>query len=92
MHAAVINETQQVKRLGHFNTMRLHITKPFLGAFLDIQIFLLGFFRRRCYIAESFPTLPYGAPIRRRVARVFCGSDPIVDGSSRYLDASLLKE
>ena len=79
MHAAVIDGTQQVKRLGHFDAMRFHITKPFLGAFLDFQIFLLGFFPCQCFIAESFPTLPYGAPVRRRWARVFCGSHPIVD-------------
>ena len=54
MHAAVIYGTQQVKRLGHFDTMRFRMTKPFLGAFLDFQLILLGFFRRQCFITESF--------------------------------------
>ena len=43
------------------NTMRFRITKPFLGAFLDFQIFLLGFFRRHCFIAESFHCDPDSA-------------------------------
>ena len=61
MHAAVIDGTQRVKRLGRFDTVRFRITKPFLGAFLDFQIFLPGFFRRQCFIAESFRCDPGSA-------------------------------
>ena len=74
-----------LRRAIFYAHMRFRITKPFLGTSLDFQIILLGFFRRQCFIAESFPTLPYGAPVRRHGARAFCGSGQPAPRSTRQV-------